>query len=40
VFVHGEIWNACSATPVREGQRVRVIKVQGMELTVEPAEED
>jgi membrane-bound serine protease (ClpP class) len=40
VFVHGEIWNARSATPVGQGQRVRVIKVQGMELTVELAEED
>src|SRR5438034_5099053 len=38
VFVHGEIWNAVSSANVSAGERVRVRKVDGLELTVEPAE--
>jgi len=38
VFVHGEIWNAISSANVSAGERVRVRKVDGLELTVEPAE--
>jgi membrane-bound serine protease (ClpP class) len=38
VFVHGEIWNAVSSSNVPVGERVRVRKVEGLELTVEPAE--
>jgi len=38
VFVHGEIWNAVSSSNVLVGERVRVRKVDGLELTVEPAE--
>ena len=38
VFVHGETWNAASAAgPIPEGGRVRVVKVDRMRLTVEPA---
>jgi membrane-bound serine protease (ClpP class) len=37
VFIHGERWRAGSAVPVREGQPVRVVAVQGLYLTVEPA---
>jgi len=36
VHVHGEIWNACSHTPVRQGQQVRVIRMNGLTLWVEP----
>ncbi len=36
VFVHGELWNARSATAVAAGQRVRVLSVNGMHLDVEP----
>jgi membrane-bound serine protease (ClpP class) len=36
VFVHGEYWNARSETPIPKGVRVRVIKVDGMLLTVQP----
>jgi membrane-bound serine protease (ClpP class) len=36
VRLHGELWNAVSATPVRAGQRLRVIRVDGLTLTVEP----
>ena len=37
VFVHGEYWNAISAKPVPAGASVRVIRVQGLTLEVEPA---
>jgi membrane-bound serine protease (ClpP class) len=38
VFVHGEIWNAMTAEdPIPEGARVRVVRVDEMTLTVEPA---
>lgn len=36
VFVHGEIWNAISATPVAVGARVVVRKVDGLQLEVVP----
>ena len=36
VFVHGELWNARSATAVAAGERVRVLSVNGMRLDVEP----
>jgi membrane-bound serine protease (ClpP class) len=39
VFVHGEIWNAASAGgPIPQGGRVRIVRVDNMQLTVEPAE--
>src|SRR5215468_4877936 len=38
VFVHGELWDAVSSANVNAGDRVRVRKVDGLELTVEPAE--
>ena len=38
VFVHGELWNAVSRTPLLEGVRVRVVNVTGLKLEVEPAE--
>jgi membrane-bound serine protease (ClpP class) len=36
VFVHGEYWDATSATPVEEGKAVRVVGVDGLRLRVEP----
>jgi membrane-bound serine protease (ClpP class) len=39
VFVHGETWDARSGRPVRQGQRVRVLGLEGMELEVEPVED-
>jgi membrane-bound serine protease (ClpP class) len=36
VRVHGEIWTAVSREPVREGQRLRIRKVDGLKLEVEP----
>ncbi len=38
VFVHGEYWNARSATPIEAGGRVRVTAVRGLVLDVEPAD--
>ncbi len=40
VFVHGELWNAVSRTPLKDGARVRVVKVTGLKLDVEPVESD
>ncbi|MCB1745597.1 MAG: nodulation protein NfeD [Gammaproteobacteria bacterium] len=38
VRVHGEIWNARTSAPVRTGQRVRVIAMDGLTLVIEPIE--
>ncbi len=44
IFVHGELWRAMSAardaaeTPIPKGAWVRVVKVDGLTLHVEPAE--
>ncbi len=38
VFVHGEYWNARSATPVEPGERVRVVRMTGLTLEVEPTD--
>lgn len=39
VFVHGEIWNAISSTPVTIGSRIVVQRVDGLLLEVAPATE-
>lgn len=36
VFVHGELWEATSSAPVAEGGQVRVTKIEGLRLFVEP----
>jgi len=38
VFVHGELWNATARTAIAEGSRVRVRGVEGLRVTVEPAD--
>lgn len=38
VFVHGEIWNAVATAQIASGQRVRVKKVDGLRVEVEPVE--
>jgi membrane-bound serine protease (ClpP class) len=38
VFVHGEYWQARSATPIPRGARVRVAAVDGLTLTVVAAD--
>ena len=40
VRVHGELWRAVSSQPVPEGQAVRITKVEGLKLYVEPADLD
>jgi membrane protein implicated in regulation of membrane protease activity len=35
--VHGELWSAVSTERVRAGQRLRIRKVDGLTLEVEPA---
>jgi membrane-bound serine protease (ClpP class) len=37
VFVHGEYWDAVSTMPIAPGASVRVVGVEGLTLTVEPA---
>jgi membrane-bound serine protease (ClpP class) len=39
VRIHGEIWNATSKTPIDPGHAVRVVRVDGLHLTVEPSQE-
>jgi membrane-bound serine protease (ClpP class) len=39
VFVHGENWRAAAAVPVARGQTVRVTAMNGLTLTVTPADE-
>jgi membrane-bound serine protease (ClpP class) len=36
VRVRGEIWHAVTRTAVREGQRLRIVRVDGLTLEVEP----
>ena len=36
VLVHGEYWNASSHRPIPAGARVRVVRVQGLKVEVEP----
>ncbi len=39
VFVHGEYWDARAAAPIKEGERVKIIAVDGLVLSVEHAPE-
>ncbi|MBD3161886.1 MAG: nodulation protein NfeD [Candidatus Eisenbacteria bacterium] len=36
VFLHGEYWTARSAAPAQRGTHVRVLRMEGLELRVEP----
>jgi membrane-bound serine protease (ClpP class) len=38
VRIRGEIWNAVTRTPVQSGQALRVVRVNGLTLEVEPLE--
>jgi membrane-bound serine protease (ClpP class) len=40
VHIHGEQWSARADRPVRSGQKVRVLALDGLILDVEPLEED
>ena len=37
IRVHGELWRAESLRPVEEGETVRILRVEGLKLYVEPA---
>jgi membrane-bound serine protease (ClpP class) len=36
IRVHGELWRATTSTPLRHGQKVNVIAINGLTLEVEP----
>jgi membrane-bound serine protease (ClpP class) len=36
IRIHGELWRAYAASPVAEGMSVRVLRVEGLKLFVEP----
>lgn len=38
VFVHGETWSSSSPRPVKRGAKIRVKRVEGLRLIVEPVE--
>jgi len=38
VRVHGELWRAESSRPVQEGETVRILRIEGLKLYVEPAD--
>jgi membrane-bound serine protease (ClpP class) len=38
VTIHGEIWRAVTRTPIKKGQSLRVLRVDGLTLEVEPRE--
>jgi len=38
IRVHGELWRAESSQPVQEGKTVRIVRVEGLKLYVEPAD--
>lgn len=37
IFVHGELWDAVSSTPLERGSRVKVREIDGLTLKVDPA---
>ncbi len=39
IFVHGEYWSASSAEPIPAGRSARVVAINGLHLTVEPADD-
>jgi len=40
VYVHSELWTAETTEPVAEGQKVRVVGLEGLRLRVEPVSDD
>lgn len=39
IHIHGENWSALSKVPIKRGQKVRVVGIEGLTLNVEPKEE-
>jgi len=40
VYVHSELWTADTTEPVEEGQKIRVVGLEGLRLKVEPVSDD
>ena len=40
VYVHSELWTAETTEPVEQGQKVRVVGLEGLRLRVEPVSDD
>lgn len=40
IHIHGENWSALSKVPIKRGQKVRVVGIEGLILNVEPKEEE
>jgi membrane-bound serine protease (ClpP class) len=38
VRIHGELWRARSLAPIADGKAVRVVRIDGLKLVVEPVE--
>ena len=38
VRIHGELWRARSSAPIAEGKAVRIMRIEGLKLIVEPVE--
>ena len=38
IRIHGELWGAVSSQPAPEGASVRVLRIEGLKLYVEPAQ--
>ncbi len=39
IFIHGELWEAQSNQKIKKGEKVKVVAVEGLKLTVKPEEE-
>ena len=40
VWVNGESWNAQTRVPVKKGEKVKILSISGLELIIEPLQED
>ena len=40
VFIHGEIWDAISDMPLKKGEKIKVIKVEGLKLFITKSKEE
>ena len=40
IRIHGEIWRAESATPLRRGDKVQVVAIDGLVLKVQPLNQE
>ena len=36
IFIHGELWDATSSSPVSAGQKIEVTQIEGLKLHVKP----